>query len=93
MGCLEKSYEMDTIPALYDIRTTIFDRFTIFLWSFEGVKPWKLQLNLTFEPLVGFQSVLHQNGVPQEILRIGLSQPKGAKNGCFSAILGLNSTV
>ena len=29
MGCLEKSYEMDTIPALYDIRTTIFDRFTV----------------------------------------------------------------
>ena len=44
--------------------------------------------------LGGLSSDLHQNGVPQEILRIG-QYPRliGSKNGRFLAILGLNSTV
>ena len=44
--------------------------------------------------LGGFSSVLHQNGVPREILRNGHHASLiGLKNGRFSAVLGLNSTV
>ena len=67
-GCHEKCYAMDTIPAFYDIRTTTYDRFSIVLRSFQGVEPWKLQSKLTFEPLVGFESVLPLFGVPQKML-------------------------
>ena len=115
---------MDTTTAFYDIRTTIFDRFTVIsrrkaletsiksnfwtvgriskcltiIWgatknathwtpsqpsttyvlrflivlrSFQVVKPWKLQSNLTFEPLGGFQSVLPLFGAPWKMLRNG----------------------
>ena len=44
--------------------------------------------------LGGFSSVLHQNGVPREILRNGqYASLVGLKNERFSAVLGLNSTV
>ena len=55
---------MDTTTALYDI----LQQFSIVLRSFQGVKPWKLQSNLTFEPLGGFQSVLPLFGVPRKML-------------------------
>ena len=67
LGCHEKCYAMDTIPAFYDIRTTTYDRFSIVLRSFQGVEPWKLQSKLTFEPLVRFQSVLPLFWVPQNM--------------------------
>ena len=44
--------------------------------------------------LGGFSSVLHQNGVPREILRNGHDASLvGLKNDRFSGVLGLNSTV
>ena len=44
--------------------------------------------------LGGFSSVLHQNGVPREILRNGhYASLVGLKNGRFSTVLGLNLSV
>ena len=46
---------------------------------------------LTSMFLGGFSSVLHQNGVPREILRNGYYLGFiGLKNGHFSGVLGLN---
>ena len=38
-------------------------------WLFYELRPLKLQSNLTFEPLVGFQSVLPLFGGEREMLR------------------------
>ena len=45
--------------------------FLIILRSFQGVMPWKLQSNVTLEPLVRFPSVLPLFGLPQKMLRNG----------------------
>ena len=48
--------------------TTYIGWFLIDLWSFQVFRPWKLQSNVTLEPLVRFQSVLPLFGVPQKML-------------------------
>ena len=50
---------------------TYIQWFLIILRSFQGVKPWKLQSNVTLEPLVRFPSVLPLFGLPQKMLRNG----------------------
>ena len=48
--------------------TTYIGWFLIVLWSFQVLRPWNFQSNVTLEPLVRFQSVLPLFGVPQKML-------------------------